>query len=117
MHFCLFLSLCWTASRPYRLSHINGLHINQSKNQFRKKSLKIGNFEKLGGFFESAILEFFSKEKKMLHFYENPSMVHGYQGGDKILIITLIRSQKSPIQTPMYYLLPSKQQLGIILEN
>ena len=29
MPFCLFLSLCRTASWPYRLSHINGLPINQ----------------------------------------------------------------------------------------
>ena len=28
--FCLFLSLPWTASRPYRLSHIIALYINQS---------------------------------------------------------------------------------------
>ena len=28
--FCQFLSLCQTASRPYRLSHINALRINQS---------------------------------------------------------------------------------------
>ena len=28
--FRLFLSLCRTASRPYRLNHINVLHINQS---------------------------------------------------------------------------------------
>ena len=30
----------------------------------------------------------------MLHFYENPSKVLGYQGWNKILIITLISSQK-----------------------
>ena len=29
-HFSLFLSLCQTASRPYRLSYINALRINQS---------------------------------------------------------------------------------------
>ena len=28
--FRLFLPLCWTASRPYRLSYINALRINQS---------------------------------------------------------------------------------------
>ena len=28
--FCLFLSLCGTASQPYRLSHTNALCINQS---------------------------------------------------------------------------------------
>ena len=27
---CLFLSLRWTVSQPYRLSHINTLGINQS---------------------------------------------------------------------------------------
>ena len=32
----------------------------------------------------------------LLHFYENPSKVLGYQGWDKILMITLISSKKSP---------------------
>ena len=43
MHFCLFLSLCRTASRPYRLSHVDALRINQSyisKNQSQKFSRK-----------------------------------------------------------------------------
>ena len=35
-------------------------------------------------------------QKKMLHFYENLSKVLGYQGWNKILIITLISSHKSP---------------------
>ena len=42
--FRLFLSLCRTASRPYRLSHINALHINQyyySKDQSMKFLHKI----------------------------------------------------------------------------
>ena len=41
--FRLFLRLCRTASRPYKLSHINALHINQfytSKNQSQKFSQK-----------------------------------------------------------------------------
>ena len=41
--FCLFWSLCQTVSRPYRLSHINALHINQSytsKDQSQKFSQK-----------------------------------------------------------------------------
>ena len=41
--FCLFLSLRWTASRPYRLSHIIALQINQSywpKDQSMKFSQK-----------------------------------------------------------------------------
>ena len=33
----------------------------------------------------------------MLRFYENPSKSLGYQGMDKILMITLISSQKSPM--------------------
>jgi hypothetical protein len=39
----MFLSLCRTASRPYRLSHINALQINQfytSKDQSQKFSRK-----------------------------------------------------------------------------
>ena len=35
-------------------------------------------------------------QKKMPHFYENPSKVLGYQGSVKILMINLISSQKSP---------------------
>ena len=58
------LSLCRTASRPYRVSHIHVLCINQSyypNDQSMKCSLKIwriGNFEKLSLFW-SAILIFF----------------------------------------------------------
>ena len=56
------------ASRPYRLSYINELCINQfyePKDQsmkFWQKILRIGDFEKLC-FFESAVLFFFFKKK------------------------------------------------------
>ena len=51
-------------------------------------------------FFESSILGPFFKKTIffLLYFYENPSKVLGYQGWNKILIITLISSQKSPTQ-------------------
>jgi hypothetical protein len=48
--------------------------------------LRIGDFEKLS-FFESVIL--------LLHFHENQSKVLGYQDWVKILMITLVSSQKS----------------------
>ena len=56
------------ASRPYRLSYINELCINQfyePKDQsmkFWQKILRIGDFEKLC-FFESAVLFFFFQKK------------------------------------------------------
>ena len=40
------------------------------------------------------------KKTILLHFYENPSKALGYQGWDKILMITLISRQKSP--TPKF---------------
>ena len=55
--FCLFLPLCQTASRPNKLSYIDGLHINQSylaKNQSVKFSRK--NF-KNWRFWKTAILK------------------------------------------------------------
>ena len=63
--FWLFLSLCRTASRSYRLSQINALRIIQSylpkdqSSKFSLKILRIGDFEKWP-FFESAILIFFA---------------------------------------------------------
>ena len=97
----MFLSLCWIASRPYRLSRINALHINQSyepKDQSLKFSqifLRIDDFGELS-FFELSILEFFFQKKYfLLHPHKNQSKVLGCQGWDKI-VITLISSQKSP---------------------
>ena len=55
----------------------------------------MGDFEKFS-FIESAILDLIFQKNFLLHFYENPSKVLGYQGRDKILINTLISSQKSP---------------------
>jgi hypothetical protein len=58
--------------------------------------LRLGYFEKL--VFLVAHFGPFFKEKFffLLYFYENPSKVLGYQEWDKILVITLISSQKSP---------------------
>ena len=59
---------CWTAWWPYQLSHIDAVSIKLSywpKDQFREKILRIDGFEKLI-FFESAILEFFFKNKCFL---------------------------------------------------
>ena len=53
--------------------------------KFSQKILRIGDFEKLSFF------EFF-----LLHSHENQSKVLGYQRWDKILMITLVSSQKSP---------------------
>ena len=39
-NFCLFLSLCRTASQPYRLNHVNALCINQSYKP-KDQSIKI----------------------------------------------------------------------------
>jgi hypothetical protein len=55
--------------------------------------LRIGDFEKLI-LFESASLDFFFL---LLHPYENQSKGLGYQGWDKILMITLVLGQKSHI--------------------
>ena len=65
--FCLFYTLCWTAWWPYRLNQIIALHISLfywPKDQSRSNSqniLRIDSFEKRN-FFESAILDFFSKK-------------------------------------------------------
>ena len=62
--FMLFLSLCWTASRPYRLSYINAFASINTTNpktnpwNFCKKVSRIGSFENLS-FFNSAILKIF----------------------------------------------------------
>ena len=52
-------------------------------------------------FFRVGFFEIFLKKKKnLLHPHEDQSKVRRYQGWDKILMITLISSQKSP--TPNY---------------
>ena len=58
--------------------------------KFSKTILRIANFE-------STILIFvFQKKKKvLLYFHENQSKVLGYQEWVKILMITLVSSQKS----------------------
>ena len=55
--FRLFWGLCWTASQPYRLSHVNALRINQ----FSEKKFWELPILKIWFFFESAILNFFFK--------------------------------------------------------
>ena len=87
-----FLSLCRTASRPYRLSNIISLCINQSyqsKDQSMKfswKILRIGDFEKWV-FFWVGHFDFF-----LLHFHEIKSKFIGYQEWVEILMITLVSS-------------------------
>jgi hypothetical protein len=62
---------------------------------FGKNILRIGDFEKLNAS-ELAILDFFFKKNVLLHTNENQSKVHGYQGWDETLTITLVSTQKSP---------------------
>ncbi len=78
--FCLFLSLRRTVSRPYRLSHIIALYINQSywpKDQSMKvwqKNFENWRFWKTQ-FFWVGHFEFFFKKKFffLLHSHENQS--------------------------------------------
>ena len=47
LYFCLFYTLCWIAWQPYRLSHVDALHINLSywpKNQSLKLPRKNSTF-------------------------------------------------------------------------
>ena len=73
--FSLYQSLCRTASRPYTLSHINTLRINQSyssKDQSVKFSRK--NFENWRSVFLILPFWFFSQKKTfLLHSHENQS--------------------------------------------
>ena len=109
--FRLFLRLPRTASRPYRLSYINTLCINQSylpKDQSMKFSQTIfenWRFWKTQFFWVGHFGILFSK-KKLLNPHENQSNLLGYEGWVEILMITLVSSQKSPnlnISAPSVY--------------
>ena len=68
--FRLFLPLCQTASRPYRLSYINALRINQSyqpkdkSEKFSRKNFENWRFWKNDLFFWRPFWNFFFKKKK-----------------------------------------------------
>ena len=79
-------------------------HINLAKERIQLCSPAYSK-RKTGEFWELAILKnsvFFNWPFWtfflifLLHFFENPSKVLGYQGWDKSLMITMISSQKSP---------------------
>ena len=65
-NFCLFYTLCQTAWRPYRLSHINALCINLTTHSrtnpwnFCETILRIGGFKNLS-FLSRPFLIFFKK--------------------------------------------------------
>ena len=77
-----FLSLCWTASRPYRLSHINALRIiqfYQPENQcskFSQKNIENWRFWKTSIFWVGHFEFFFSKKKLFLVFSNEKN--HGF---------------------------------------
>ena len=71
--------------------------------KFSQKNLRIGDFEKLS-FFESAILEFFSKKKLfLLNPHENQSKLLGYQGWVEILMITLVYSKRVSVRNNLLH--------------
>ena len=76
-----------------RLSGISSILLNQGPiPEIFTQKMSIGEFERLW-FFELAIFEFF-----FISFSnENQSKGLGYQGWDKILMITLVLGQKSHI--------------------
>jgi hypothetical protein len=104
--FSPFLSLCRTAWRPYKLSHIDALCINllyQSKDQclkFSQKKLRIGGVEHLSFFSQP----FFQKHKrKLLHPHENQSMFIMHQGWVEILMITLVYSNRVSVRNNLLH--------------
>jgi hypothetical protein len=89
--FGLFLSLRWTVSQPSMpFASINPTDPRTNPRNFHKHFLRIGDFEKPS---------FQKKKFVLLHPRENWSKFLGYQGWVKILIITLVSSQKSLLKT------------------
>jgi hypothetical protein len=83
--------------------------------------LRIGDFE-TSVFLSRLFWTFFFKKNFFLNnFYENPSNGLGYQGWVKILMITLISSQKSPnpktFQPPVYNLLQNYRHCKIFIDH
>ena len=75
----------WATWLPF--ASIYPTYLRTNPWNFRKKILRIGRVENLS-YFELAILIF------LLHPYSNQSQFMGYQGWDKILMITLVSSKK-----------------------
>ena len=96
--------------KPYRLSHINALRINQSyqpKDQFMKFSQKL--FENWSfwktQFLSRPFWNFNLKKKNLflLHPYENQSKLIGYQGWVEISMITLIYSKRVSVHNNLLH--------------
>ena len=99
--FTPFLRLRRTAWWPYRLSHIAAFctnsfysHKDQSL-KFLRKNIENWQSWKSQYFWVGHFDFFFQKIKiLLLHNYSNQSQFMGYQGWDKILMITLISNKK-----------------------